>query len=120
MKHLLIIITTLDIDNWTTIVDIFDKAKVASKDYQVEIVLTGDSGIIAAAPEATAALGEWRLSKIYESMRSAKSSGIKISICERAIEWCGVNNKIIPEIDSILSSSSILGRATANTYVTYF
>lgn len=120
MKQLIIVITTLDMENVATIADVFDGAKTASDDYHVEIILTGESGIIATIQAAENGLDVNYLCLIYESMRSAKSFGVKINICERAIEWCGLNNdELIPEIDSIVSSRYIIERSTPDVYVTY-
>ena len=44
-------------------------------------------------------------------------SGVKISICERSMEWCGLNNdELIPEIDYVVSSQYITERAAPNTH----
>jgi predicted peroxiredoxin len=120
MKQLIIVVTTLDMENVAAIADVFDGAKVASDDYHVEIILTGESGIIATIQPMENGLDVNYLCLIYESMRSAKSAGVKLNICERAIEWCRLNNdEIIPEIDSIVNSRYIIERYTSDTYVTY-
>ncbi|MDA8247111.1 hypothetical protein [Acidithiobacillus sp.] len=119
MKQLVIFVTTLDMENVAAIADVFDGAKAASDDYHVEIILTGESGIIATVQAAENGLDVKLMCSIYESMRSAKSSGVKINICERSIEWCNLNNGLIPEIDGIVSSQYIMERSTPDTYVVY-
>ena len=120
MKQLVIFVTTLDMENVAAIADVFDGARAASDEYHVEIILTGESGIIATVQAAENGLDVKSMCSIYESMRSAKSSGVKINICERAIEWCGLNNdELIPEIDSVVSSRYIIERSTSDAYVTY-
>ncbi|CDQ11048.1 conserved protein of unknown function [Acidithiobacillus ferrivorans] len=120
MKQLIILVTTLNMEDLVAITDIFDGARAASDDYHVEIILTGESGIIATLQAAENGLDVKLMYSIYESMRTAKSSGVKINICERSIEWCNLNNnKLIPEIDNIVSSQYIMERSTPDTYVVY-
>ena len=120
MKYLMIVVTTLDMEKSEAIVAVFNRAKAAAAEYDVEVILTGESGVIATMHAVRSGVDEEYLRLLYDSMRSAKSAGVKISICERSMEWCGLNNdELIPEIDYVVSSQYIIERAAPNTYVAY-
>ena len=120
MNKLFIFINTLDAKNASAIANVFNEAKSASDGYHVEIIMTGESGIIATTLAAESGIDEKSLCLIYEAMRSAKSAGIKINICERSIEWCGLNiDNIIPEIDGIVNNNYIIEIDPIDAYVIY-
>ena len=116
----MIVVTTLDMEKSEAIVAVFNRAKAAAAEYDVEVILTGESGVIATMHAVRSGVEEEYLRLLYDSMRSAKSVGVKISICERSMEWCGLNNdELIPEIDDVVSSQYFIERAAPNTYVAY-
>jgi predicted peroxiredoxin len=120
VNKLFIFINTLDAKNASAIANVFNEAKSASDGYHVEIIMTGESGIIATTLAAESGIDEKSLCLIYEAMRSAKSAGIKINICERSIEWCGLNiDNIIPEIDGIVNNNYITEIDPIDAYVIY-
>ena len=120
VNKLFIFINTLDTQNASAIANVFNEAKSASDGYHVEIIMTGESGIIATTLAAESGIDEKSLCLIYEAMRSAKSAGIKINICERSIEWCGLNiDNIIPEIDGIVNNNYITEIDPIDAYVIY-
>ena len=120
MRYLLIVVTTLDMEKSTAIEAVFNRAKAATAEYDVEVILTGESGVIATIQAVKSGFDEEYMRLLYDSMRSAKSAGVKISICERSMEWCSLNNdELIPEIDDVVSSQYITERAAPNTYVAY-
>ncbi|WP_226828974.1 hypothetical protein [Acidithiobacillus ferridurans] len=120
MRYLLIVVTTLDMEKSEAIVAVFNRAKAATAEYDVEVILTGESGVIATIQAVKSGFDEEYMRLLYDSMRSAKSAGVKISICERSMEWCSLNNdELIPEIDDVVSSQYITERAAPNTYVAY-
>jgi predicted peroxiredoxin len=120
MRYLMIVVTTLDMEKSEAIVAVFNRAKAAAAEFDVEVILTGESGVIATIHAVRSGVEEEHLRLLYDSMRSAKSVGVKISICERSMEWCGLNNdELIPEIDYVVSSQYIIERAAPNTYVAY-
>ena len=120
VNKLFIFINTLDAKNASAIANVFNEAKSASDGYHVEIIRTGESGIIATTQAAESGIDEKSLCLIYEAMRSAKSAGIKINICERSIEWCGLNiDNIIPEIDGIVNNNYITEIDPIDAYVIY-
>ena len=118
VNKLFIFINTLDAKNASAIANVFNEAKSASDGYHVEIIMTGESGIIATTLAAESGIDEKSLCLIYEAMRSAKSAGVKINICERSIEWCGLNiDNIIPEIDGIVNNNYIIEIDPIDAYV---
>ncbi|WP_235826667.1 hypothetical protein [Acidithiobacillus ferridurans] len=120
MRYLMIVVTTLDMEKSEAIVAVFNRAKAATAEYDVEVILTGESGVIATIQAVKSGFDEEYMRLLYDSMRSAKSAGVKISICERSMEWCSLNNdELIPEIDDVVSSQYITERAAPNTYVAY-
>ena len=120
MRYLMIVVTTLDMEKSAAIEAVFNRAKAATAEYDVEVILTGESGVIATIQAVKSGFDEEYLRPLYDSMRSAKSAGVKISICERSIEWCSLNNnELIPEIDGVVSSQYIIERASPDTYVAY-
>ncbi len=120
VNKLFIFINTLDAKNASAIANVFNEAKSASDGYHVEIIMTGESGIIATTLAAESGIDEKSLCLIYEAMRSAKSAGVKINICERSIEWCGLNiDNIIPEIDGIVNNNYIIEIDPIDAYVIY-
>ncbi|MDA8113294.1 MAG: hypothetical protein M0Z43_00995 [Acidithiobacillus sp.] len=120
MRRLMIVVTTLDTEKSAAIAAVFNRAKAAAVEYNVEVILTGESGVIATIHAVESGFDEEYLRLLYNSIRSAKAAGVKISICERSIEWCSLNNtELIPEIDNVVSSQYIIQQAAPDTYVAY-
>ncbi len=120
MNRLFIFINTLDTRNASAIANVFNEAKSASDGCHVEVIITGESGIIATTLADESGIDEKSLCLIHEAMRSAKSAGVKINICERSIEWCELNiDNLIPEIDSIVNNNYITEIDPIDAYVIY-
>ena len=116
----MIVVTTLDMEKSAAIEAVFKQAEAATAEYDVEVILTGESGVIATTHAVKIGIDEEYLRLLYDSMRSAKSAGVKISICERSMEWCSLNNdELITEIDNVVSSQYIMERAAPDTYIAY-
>ena len=87
-------------------------------EYEVEVILTGRSGELAAkgVAEKIKVQNSGTTKTVYEIIREAHEAGVKFKVCAPALEEWG--NELIPEIEETVGGAYIVSEAMDDGTVT--
>ena len=116
---LLIIMVNTDPANGPELGAPFFQATVAAAmEYEVEIILTGNSGKLARKGVAERLyVQEGATKTVYEIMQDAHSAGVKFKVCTPTIELWG--DDLIPEISETVGGAYVISEAMDENTVTF-
>jgi len=116
---LMIVMMNADPTNGWEIGPAFMQASVAAAmEYEVEIILTGQTGQVAKTGVAEKLRVSERSDKtVYDYIKEAHAAGVRIKVCAPTLEEWG--DDIIPEIDETVGSTYIISEAMDGDTVTF-
>jgi len=116
---LLIIMVNTDPRNGAELGAPFFQATVAAAmEYEVEIILTGNSGQLARVGVAESLYVQEGTSKsVYDIMKEAHAAGAKFKVCTPTIEMWG--DDLIPEISETVGGAYVISEAMDENTVTF-
>jgi predicted peroxiredoxin len=116
---LLIIMVNTDPKNGPEMGAPFFQATVAAAmEYDVEIILTGNSGRLAEKGVAENLYIQESASKsVYDAMKEAHQAGVKFKVCTPTIEMFG--DDLIPEISETVGGAYVISEAMDENTVTF-
>jgi len=116
---LLIIMVNTDPRNGAELGAPFLQATVAAAmEYEVEIILTGNSGQLARTGVAENLFVQEGASKsVYDIMKEAHLAGAKFKVCTPTIEMWG--DDLIPEISETVGGAYVISEAMDENTVTF-
>ena len=97
---------------------LFQAAVAAAMEYEVEVILTGRSGELAAkgVAEKITVQNSGTTKTVYEIIREAHEAGVKFKVCAPALEEWG--DELIPEIEETVGGAYIVSEAMDDGTVT--
>lgn len=96
----------------------FQATVAAAMEYDVEIILTGNSGRLAEKGVAENLFIQESSSKsVYDAMREAHQAGVKFKVCTPTIEMFG--DDLIPEISETVGGAYVISEAMDENTVTF-
>ena len=118
-EKLLIIMVNTDPDNGPEMGAPFFQATVAAAmEYEVEIILTGNSGRLAEKGVAEKLhVQESGGKTVYEVMKEAHEAGVKFKVCTPTIEMFG--DDLIPEVSETVGGAYVISEAMDENTVTF-
>ena len=116
---LLIIMVNTDPKNGPEMGAPFFQATVAAAmEYDVEIILTGNSGRLAEKGVAeNLYIQEGSSKSVYDAMKEAHQAGVKFKVCTPTIEMFG--DDLIPEISETVGGAYVISEAMDENTVTF-
>ncbi|MCI0505003.1 MAG: DsrE family protein [Gammaproteobacteria bacterium] len=116
---LLIIMVNTDPRNGAELGVPFSQATVAAAmEYDVEIILTGNSGQLAKRGVAEKLYVQEGASKsVYDIMKEAHEAGAKFKVCTPTIELWG--DDLIPEVSETVGGAYVISEAMDENTVTF-
>lgn len=116
---LLIIMVNTDPKNGPEMGAPFFQATVAAAmEYDVEIILTGNSGRLAEKGVAeNLYIQEGSSKSVYDAMQEAYHAGVKFKVCTPTIEMFG--DDLIPEISETVGGAYVISEAMDENTVTF-
>jgi len=116
---LLIIMVNTDPKNGPEMGAPFFQATVAAAmEYDVEIILTGNSGRLAEKGVAeNLYIQEGSSKSVYDAMQEAHQAGVKFKVCTPTIEMFG--DDLIPEISETVGGAYVISEAMDENTVTF-
>lgn len=118
-EKLLIIMVNTDPANGPEMGAPFFQATVAAAmEYEVEIILTGNSGKLAKKGVAeNLYIQEGTSRSVYDIMREAYEAGAKFKVCTPTIELWG--DDLIPEVSETVGGAYVISEAMDENTVTF-
>ena len=118
-KKLMIVMVNTDPANPSELGAPFFQASVAAAmEYEVEVVLTGRAGQLAAAGYAEKLhVKEGSPKTVYDFIKDAHEAGAKFKVCAPTLELWG--DKLIPEIDETVGGAYVIEQAMDDDVVTF-
>lgn len=118
-EKLLIIMVNTDPKNGPEMGAPFFQATVAAAmEYDVEIILTGNSGRLAEKGVADKlTIQEGGTKTVYEVMQEAHQAGAKFKVCTPTIEMFG--DDLIPEVSETVGGAYVISEAMDENTVTF-
>jgi len=96
----------------------FQATVAAAMEYDVEIILTGNSGKLAKKGVAeNLYVQEGSNQTVYDIMREAHEAGVKFKVCTPTIELWG--GDLIPEISETVGGAYVISEAMDDNTVTF-
>lgn len=118
-KKLLIVMANSDPNNANELVSpLFQATVAAAMSHEVEVVFTGQSGVLATKGRAESLeINHETHRNMYDVIREAHQAGVAFKICAPSLEVWGKD--LIPEVEEIIGAAHVVGEAMDDETVTF-
>jgi len=118
-KKLLIILANSDPENAQEIgAPLFQATVAAAMDHDVEIVITGNTGLLASAGHAESLeINHDTHRTIYDVIKEAHKAGVIFKVCAPSVQIWGED--LIPEVDESVGAAYVVSEAMDDDTVTF-
>lgn len=118
-KKLLIIMANSDPENPEGFAaPLFQATIAAAMSYEVEVIFTGLSGVLAVNNNAeNVTLNSQNHRTMYDVIQEARNAGVVFKVCTPTLELWGEN--LIPEIEEVIGAAYLIKEAMDDNTVTF-
>lgn len=118
-KLLLVLANTDPASDVALSAPLFQATVAAALDYQVEMVFTGQAGVLARQGfAASIPVAAQQDRSLYDLIRDAHAAGVRFKVCTPTDDdvW---DQGLIPEIDEMIGAAYVIGEAMSDNTITF-